>query len=44
MEMSIWLSIELRFVIVGAQPEEEKTKKPLRLSGILSWVGYFHYL
>ena len=34
-EVSIWLSIELRFVIVRAQPKEEKTKESLRLSGIL---------
>ena len=35
-KISIWLSIEFRFVIVGAQPKEEKTKESLRLSGIPS--------
>ena len=35
-EVSIWLSIEFRFVTVGVQFKEEKTKELPRLSGIPS--------
>ena len=34
-KVSIWLSIELRFVTVGAQSKKEKTKELFRLNGIL---------